>query len=140
MKLSFFIRLVTMSAFLFLAMMVSHFFIYKALVVPHLPGLSSVPFSWWLGVFTPELSIFLIFGFSLRSLRELMIFSVVAGFVQQVFGYLMATWNEPGHLKGFESAIFHWTLGLVAISFISAILFCLGMLLARALKPGMKFA
>jgi hypothetical protein len=140
MKKLFLIKLIAMSALLFLAMMASHFLIYKVYIVPQLPNLKSVPLSWWLGAFAPELIIFLIFGYSLKSWQELLVFSLIAGFIQQIFVYLMSNWNEPGYLKSYESAIFHWTVGLVVVGIISAILFSIGMLLAKATKRRMKFA
>ena len=140
MKKLFLLKLIAMSALLFLAMMASHFLIYKAHVLPQLPNLKSVPLSWWLGVFAPELIVFLFFGFSFKSWRELFVFSVVAGLIQQIFAYLMSNWNEPGYLKSYESAIFHWTIGIMAVSLISAVLFSIGMLIAKATKRKMKFA
>lgn len=140
MKKLFLIKLIAMSILLFLAKMAGHFLIYKAHIVPQLPNLKSVPLSWWLGAFAPELIVFLIFGFSLKLWRELFIFSVVAGFIQQLFVYLMSNWNEPGYLKSDESAIFHWTIGLVAVSLIAAVLFSIGMLIAKATQGKMKYA
>ena len=133
-------KLITMSVSLFLALTVSHFLVYKDLIVPHLQQLSSVPLSWWLGMFVPGVSILLIFGFSGRSWSELLLFSVVAGLIEQLFAYLMAVLNEPGYSKVYESAVSHWTLGLLAVSLISAIPLVLGMLLGKIIKPRMKFA
>ena len=131
MKKQFLIKLVAMAASLVLAMMVSHFLIYKGLIVPRLPNLSRVPFSWWLGAFAPEFLIFIVFGFGLRW-RELLVFSATAALVQQIFRSILVSWEEPGYLKGDEGAIFSWTIGLVVVSLMSAILFSLGMLVAKA--------
>lgn len=91
-------------------------------------------------MFVPGVSILLIFGFSGRSWSELLLFSVVAGLIEQLFAYLMAVLNEPGYSKVYESAVSHWTLGLLAVSLISAIPLVLGMLLGKIIKPRMKFA
>lgn len=136
--MKFLIKLVAMAALLFLAMTTSHFLIYKTLIVPRLPSLQSVPFYWWLGAFAPMLLVFLVFGISLKSWRELIIFSILAGTIQQVFGYLMSTWNEPGNLKSFESPIFEWTIGVVAAVVISAVFFSIGMLMVRLMKRNLK--
>jgi hypothetical protein len=140
MKRLFLIKLLAMATLLFLAMMVSHFFIYKTHIVPELPNLKSVPLSWWVGAFAPDLVVYLIFGFSLKSLREVLVFSVFAAFVQQIFVYIMSNWNEPGYLKAYESVLFHWTVGLITASILSAMLFSIGMLIAKAVKRRMKFA
>jgi hypothetical protein len=132
------IKLIAMAALLFLAMMVSHFLIYKALIVPQLPNLRSVPLSWWTGAFAPVLFVFLIFGISLKSWRELILFSILAAFVQKIFGYLMSTWNEVGHLKSFEAPIFDWTVGLVVGTVMSAVLFTVGFATGKALKSTPK--
>ena len=62
MKNLFLIKLMVMAALLFLAMMASHFLIYKTHIVPQLPNLKSVPLIWWLAVLAPELIILLVFG------------------------------------------------------------------------------
>jgi hypothetical protein len=140
MKRLFLIKLLAMATLFFLAMIASHFLIYKTHIVPELSNLKSVPLSWWFGAFAPELVVFLIFGFSLKSLREVLVFSVVAGFLQQIFVYLMSNWNEPGYLKSYESTLFHWAVGLMIVSILSVMLFSIGMLIAKAVKRRKKFA
>ncbi len=134
------IKLIAMVAFLALALIAGHFLIYKPLIIPRLPGLHSVPMMWWLGQLAPQLIVFLLFGFALNSWRELIVFSVFAGFIQQTFYFLLWTWNEPGHLKSFESPVFDWTVGLLALMAMSALFFASGFVVSAAMKRNWKLA
>jgi hypothetical protein len=129
-----------MATLLLFALMASHFLIYKPLIVPRLPSLHAVPLLWWLGAFAPQLIILLVFGIGLKSWRDLAIFSIVAASVQQIFAYVLWTWNEPGYLKSFESPVFDWTLGLLVVIVMSAVFFFVGFIVARAMKRNLKFA
>jgi hypothetical protein len=129
-----------MATLLLFALMASHFLIYKPLIVPRLPSLHAVPLLWWLGAFAPQLIVLLVFGIGLKSWRDLAILSIVASSIQQIFAYVLWTWNEPGHLKSFESPVFDWTLGLLVVTLMSAVLFSVGFMIARAMKLNLKFA
>ena len=129
-----------MAALLVMALIAGHFLIYKPLIVPRLPGVHSVPILWWLGQLAPQLIVFLILGLTLNSSRELIVFSIVAGFIQQTFYYLLWTWNEAGHLKSFESPVFDWTVGLLTLMAISAVFFASGFLVGAATKRNWKLA
>jgi len=129
-----------MAILLLLALMAGHFLIYKPLIVPRLPSLHSVPHLWWLGAFAPQLIVFVVFGIGLKSWRDLIIFSIVAASIQQIFGYVLWTWNEPGHLKSFEAPVFDWTVGLLAVALMSAIFFSAGFMIAKAMKRNLKLA
>jgi len=132
------LKLITMATLLVLAMTASHFLIYKPLIVPRLPGLHSVPLSWWFGEFAPQLAVFLIFGIIMKSWREHMTFSFVAALTQNIFYYLLWTWNEPGHLKAFESPVFDWTLGLLAIAVFAAVCFGVPFITSAVIKRNWK--
>jgi hypothetical protein len=136
--MKFLIKLLAMATLLLFAMVASHFLIYKPLIVPRLPSLHALPLLWWLGAFAPQLIVFLVFGTGLKSLRDLIFFSIVAGSIQQIFGYLLWTWNEPGHLKSFESPVFDWSVGLLAVILMSAVFFSPGFMIARAMKTKLK--
>ena len=84
--------------------------------------------------------VFLVFGIGLKSWRDLIIFAIVAACIQQVFGYVLWTWNEPGHLKSFESPVFDWTVGLLAVTLMSAVFFSAGFMIARTMKRNLKLA
>jgi hypothetical protein len=140
MKRCILIKIAAMSILLITALMASHFLIYKALVVPRLPYLTSVPLLWWFGVYAPVLAVFITFGLGLKTWRQLTIFAIIAGLIWQLFFYLSAIWNEPGYLKADESAIFNWTIGLAATIIISAILFLTGMLVTKAVTRRVKFS
>ena len=129
-----------MATLLLFALIASHFLIYKPLIVPRLPSLHAVPLLWWLGAFAPQLIILLVFGIGLKSWRDLVVFSIVAASVQQIFAYVLWTWNEPGQLKSFESPVFDWTLGLLVVTLMSAVFFSVGFMIARAMKRNLRFA
>ena len=140
MRKSLLLKILAMSASLALARAVSHFLIYKALIVPQIPFLKSVPLLWWVGAAAPILGVPIAFGYSLKSWRQLIIFAIVAGCLQQFFTYLLASWNEPSYLKAYESAIHHWTVDLATVIIISVILFSMGMLMGKAVKRRTEFA
>ena len=138
--MKFLIKLLAMATFLSLALMASHFLIYKPLIVPRLPVLHEVPLWWWLGTFAPQLIVFLVFGIGLKSWRDVIIFSIVAGSIQQIFACLLWNSHEPGHLKSFESPVFDWTIDLLAVAFISAVFFSVGWMIARTMKRNLGLA
>ena len=75
--------------------------LYRSLVVPRLPGWTSVPVGWWLLVLSPVAVAPLVVGLLVRNLREGV--AVVAGgaVLASLYLWWAARTYQPGHLKSY---------------------------------------
>lgn len=96
------------------ALTVSEFILYQRFMVPRLAQYSpNAPL--WLHALVGSPLILLAFVVAtwIRDLRSLFGFSLIAVVTAQMFGYLMATTRQPGHLKGYEDPFTFWTTDLL---------------------------
>ena len=131
-------KLIAMTASLAAALAASHFLIYKALLVPRLPSLGPVSPLWWLAVAAPVIIVCVYFGSRLRAWWHLITFAAAAGLVIQAFRFLMARRGEPGYIKGYETAVEHWTVLLALAAIGAGVLLSIGMLLAVVARQGTR--
>ena len=116
--------------------LISDQIIYKYLIVPQLNRLHHVPYTWWIGVFSPILLCGIIIGLKTKNKRELIIISILAAFLSVFYNHVAAATHQPGHLKSIaiESPIEFWTIGSLISIILYIVLLGSGFVIAKFFK------
>jgi hypothetical protein len=80
-----------------MTLLLEHEFIYKALIVPRLPGVHSVPMMWWLGESSLTIIAALGLGAAARNFRDVFMSSIGSSTACVFFSSWASLTDQPGH-------------------------------------------
>lgn len=116
------------SAVIAVAVVVSDQFIYQSFVVPRLNEIRSVSLIWWTAVFSPVLFCCVLAGALSKNFYGLISCAVLAAVLNRIYNYFAAITNQPGHLKSSasEAPFDFWTIEFIGITFLYCLLLIIG--------------
>lgn len=108
--MDFFHRTLLFLLLLFSSFLVSHFFIYKVLIIPRLLSSTDLflSFGWTFLRLAPSLFVLFIFGAWQKNKFDLVMTALAGGWLWVGFSYILSLHGEPGFLKQYESLSEIW--------------------------------
>jgi len=95
------VRVLILALVLAASVFVGDHILYRLLVVPRLPGWTSVPAGWWLVVLTPGVFAPLLVGSLVRGVREGVAVVRTGAALSSLYLWWAAQAHQPGHLKSY---------------------------------------
>ena len=107
--------------------------IYQMFIVPRLDQWVAVPMWVWTIMWSPVLIVGLVCGAYLANRRQVIVAGVLAAATTQVYEFVSAMQNAPGHLKSWasEAPFLFWTVGTAFGAVMLIALFSAGVIARR---------
>jgi hypothetical protein len=81
-------------------LVLEHFFVHRLIVLPTLAFTPHAPFWMYAAMIVPELVVFFVAGYRLRTWATLVMYAGVGGLLRGVFHLALELAREPGHVGG----------------------------------------